>query len=309
MSDYHVPVMLHEAVEYLNIKKGGIYLDGTLGGGGHSEEILRRLDGTGRLYGIDRDKDALSYAYARLKAYNNFIPIHGNFRDIDILLPNDVMLSGAVIDLGVSSHQLDTPERGFSYHEKAPLDMRMDRSGGITAEEWLNTASKDEIANTIYKYSDERWAKRIAEKIVEIRQESPLKTTTDLVRAVDMAIPKAVRRNIQGHPAKRTFQAVRIKINEELDMLPKAIENIVDRLQIGGRLCIITFHSIEDMLVKRTINYLRNPCSCPSNAPICTCGKKPKIKTVFSGVKTPSQGELAQNPRSSSAKLRAVERI
>ncbi|NLJ63793.1 MAG: 16S rRNA (cytosine(1402)-N(4))-methyltransferase RsmH [Christensenellaceae bacterium] len=309
MSDYHVPVMMREAVDYLNIKKAGIYLDGTLGGGGHSEEILRRLDGTGRLYGIDRDMEALKYATERLKAYDNFIPIHGNFRDVDILIPEDVMLSGAIIDLGVSSHQLDTPKRGFSYHEEAPLDMRMDRSSGITAEEWLNSASEDEIADTIYKYSDERWAKRIAEKIVKMRQESPLKTTTELVRAVDMAIPKAVRRNIQGHPAKRTFQAVRIKINEELDMLPSAIESIVNRLQIGGRLCVITFHSIEDRLVKRTINYLRNPCSCSPNVPICTCGKQPKLKTVFSGVKTPTQEELEQNPRSSSAKLRAAERV
>ncbi len=305
----HIPVMPEEVIDNLNVVEGGIYLDCTLGGGGHSERLLKRLKGTGRVYGIDRDWEAVNFARERLKVYKNFTAVHGNFHDAAGLLPENVKLNGVMIDLGVSSYQLDNAERGFSYHDDAPLDMRMDASGGITAAEYLNTADEDEIAKTIFAYSDERWAKRIAEKIVTQRKISPLKTTQDLVRCVDAAIPKAVRRKADGHPAKRTFQAVRIKINGELDNLEKALNDIMKITAPGGRMCVITFHSIEDRIVKKAFKTMENPCTCPPDAPICVCGKKPVARLVFSKVITPSEKELALNPRSRSAKLRVAEKI
>ena len=305
----HIPVMPEEVIKYLNVIESGKYLDCTLGGGGHSEKLLQKLNNKGHLYGIDRDWDAINFAKERLKNYENFTAIHGNFHDVVELLPKDTKLNGTMVDLGVSSYQLDTAERGFSYHEDAPLDMRMDVSCGITAAEYLNTSDESDIAQTIFSYSDERWAKRIAQKIVEQRKISPLKTTQDLVRCVDAAIPKAVRRQIDGHPAKRTFQAIRIKINGELDNLEKALNDIMAITLPGGRLCVITFHSIEDRLVKKAFQKMKNPCTCPPNAPICVCGKKPVAKLVFSKVITPQEKEQEMNPRSRSAKLRVAEKI
>ncbi len=218
-------------------------------------------------------------------------------------------MDGVLLDLGVSSPQLDTPERGFSYHEDAPLDMRMDRSRGITAAEFLNSAPEREIMEVIRDYGEEKWAARIARIICEHRAEKPLETTFDLVEAVDAAIPKAVRRRDDGHPARRTFQAVRIRINDELDPLEQALRDFVDCLAPGGRICVITFHSLEDRIVKRTFKTLENPCICPPKAPICTCGRKPSVKVLGGGAIAPSGEETARNPRARSAKLRIAEKL
>ncbi len=308
-SFHHVPVMADEVIEYLNPVPGKVFADGTLGSGGHSWLLLQKMQGQGMLYGIDRDLAAISAATERLKDYPNKTIIHGNFHDIDRLLPENVLLDGGLIDLGVSSHQLDTPERGFSYHEDAPLDMRMDQSQGITAAEYLNTVSEKDFAQALYAYSDERWGARIAKKLVEMRKEKPLRTTFDLVRVVDAAIPKAVRAKDTGHPARRAFQAVRIAVNEELDPLAKALESWVMRLKPGGRLCVLTFHSIEDRIVKQAFARMKNPCTCPPKAPICICGKKPYGKILGGGAIKPTKEEMEQNSRSKSAVMRVVERI
>lgn len=306
---HHIPVMADEVIEYLNPTPGKVFADGTLGGGGHSFLLLGRMGGEGMLYGIDRDHAAITAASERLKNHPNKTIIHGNFHDINALLPEGVLLDGGLIDLGVSSHQLDTPERGFSYHEDAPLDMRMDRSQGIAAKDYLNTVAEKDFAQALYAYSDERWATRIAKKLIEMRKEKPLQTTFDLVRVVDAAIPKAVRAKDTGHPARRTFQAVRIAVNEELDPLSKALESWVMRLKQGGRLCVLTFHSIEDRIVKQAFSRMKNPCTCPPKAPICTCGKKPYGKVLGGGAIKPTKKEIEINSRSQSAKMRVVERI
>ena len=306
----HEPVLLQEVLEWMNVRENGVYCDGTLGGGGHSEAILKASGGTARLYGIDRDENAIRAAEARLKEYHGFRAIHGNFHDGKELLAEAgaPKLDGILLDLGVSSPQLDTPERGFSYHEDAPLDMRMDRSRGITAAEFLNSAPEREIMEVIRDYGEEKWAARIARIICEHRAEKPLETTFDLVEAVDAAIPKAVRRKDDGHPARRTFQAVRIRINDELDPLEQALRDFVDCLAPGGRICVITFHSLEDRIVKRTFKTLENPCICPPKAPICTCGRKPSVKVLGGGAIAPSGEETVRNPRARSAKLRIAER-
>lgn len=302
----HEPVLLQEVLQWLDPAPGGIFADGTLGGGGHSQRILERIGDTGALYGIDRDQDALQAATARLQGFPAFHAIHGNFHDIDQLLPPSVILDGGLLDLGVSSYQLDTPERGFSYHEDAPLDMRMDRSSGLTAAEWLNTVSEKEITAVLYDYGDEKWAARIAKMIVERR---PLSTTGDLVACVDAAIPKAVRRKDDGHPARRTFQAVRIAVNDEIAPLEKTLDDWMGHIRPGGRLCVITFHSIEDRIVKHAFRRMQNPCTCPPQAPICTCGKKPMAKVMGGGAIRPTQAELAFNPRSHSATLRVAQKL
>ncbi len=307
----HEPVLLGEVLHWLNIRPGGVYADGTLGGGGHSGEILRTAGGGAVLYGIDRDPAAIQAAKERLKEYPGFFALHGNFHDVKALLQEAgaPMLDGALLDLGVSSHQLDTAERGFSYHEDAPLDMRMDPTQGVTAAQWLNQADEKEIAHALITYGEEKWAARIAKFVVERRRETPLSTTGDLVQVVDNAIPKAVRRKDEGHPARRTFQAIRIAINDELDPLSRALSDFVDCLKPGGRLCVITFHSLEDRIVKQAFRTMQNPCTCPPKAPICTCGKKPIGKVLAGGAVPPSQEEIARNPRSRSAKLRVVERV
>lgn len=306
MEFHHVPVLLDEALCALSPAAGQTFADGTLGGGGHSEAILRRIGEDGLLYGIDRDAAAIAAATARLSGYPGFHAVHGNFHDVKALLPG-VSLDGGLLDLGVSSYQLDTPSRGFSYHENAPLDMRMDTSQGMTAAEYVNSVDEKEFARVLRDYGDEKWAARIAQILMEKRRERPLATTADLVAVVDAAIPKAVRRKDDGHPARRTFQAVRIAVNDELAPLERALEDWVDMLRPGGRLCVITFHSVEDRIVKHTFRRLQNPCVCPPKAPVCTCGKKPLGRAVGGAVKA-SAAELMRNPRAHSATLRTFEK-
>ena len=311
MDFIHEPVLLQEVLTWMAVRPGGIYADGTLGGGGHSGAMLRASGGTATLYGIDRDMTAIEAATARLKEFPGFHALHGNFHDGKRLLQEAGAppLDGVLLDLGVSSPQLDVGERGFSYHEDAPLDMRMDASQGMTAAELLNTLPEKEICRIIRDYGEEKWAARIAAIICEHRAKKPLATTFDLVHAVDAAIPKAVRRKDDGHPARRTFQAVRIAVNDELDPLDQALCDFVDCLKPGGRILVITFHSLEDRLVKRCFQRLQNPCTCPPKAPICTCGKKPQIRVLAKGAVPPSEEEVARNPRARSAKLRVAEKL
>ena len=306
----HEPVLLSEVLEWMNPKAGGVYCDGTLGGGGHSEAILRACGGDATLYGIDRDETAIRAASERLAEYPGFTAIRGNFHDVKKLLleAGAGPLDGALLDLGVSSPQLDRAERGFSYHEEAPLDMRMDQGQELTAAELLNTAGEAEIAAILRDYGEEKWAARIARMICEHRAVKPLETTTDLVRAVDAAIPKAVRRKEDGHPARRTFQAVRIAVNDELAPLEKALDDFMDCLKPGGRLCVITFHSLEDRIVKRCFRRMENPCICPPKAPVCTCGRKPVAKVLAGNGESPSADEIGRNPRARSARLRIAEK-
>ena len=311
MDFQHEPVLLQEVLQWINTRPDGVYCDGTLGGGGHSEAILEASGGTAVLYGIDRDETAIAAASERLKKYPGFHALRGNFHDGKDLLreAGAGLLDGVLLDLGVSSPQLDTPERGFSYHADAPLDMRMDRSRGMTAAEFLNTANEREIARVIREYGEEKWAARIAKIICEHRKEKPLQTTFDLVDAVDAAIPKAVRRKDDGHPARRTFQAIRIAVNDELAPLEQALKDFTECLKPGGRICVITFHSLEDRIVKNCFRSLEHPCICPPKAPICTCGRKPSVKVLAGGAVVPTAEETERNPRARSAKLRVAEKI
>lgn len=311
MAFVHEPVLLAEVLQWMNVRENGVYADGTLGGGGHSGAMLEASGGTATLYGIDRDENAIAAATARLEQYPGFHAIHGNFHDAKALLSQAGAppLDGALLDLGVSSPQLDQAERGFSYHEDAPLDMRMDRSQGMTAADLLAEVSEGELTRILREYGEEKWAARIARFVVERRQTQPLRTTQDLVRVVDAAIPKAVRRKDDGHPARRTFQAVRIAVNDELDPLDRALEDFVDCLKPGGRMLVITFHSLEDRLTKRCFQRLQNPCVCPPKAPVCTCGRKPKVRILARGAVPPTAEEIARNPRSRSAKLRVAEKL
>lgn len=311
MEFIHEPVLLQEVLEWMDVKPDGVYCDGTLGGGGHSGAMLRLSGGTATLYGIDRDMTAIEAATARLREFPGFHALHGNFHDGKALLmaAGAPKLDGVLLDLGVSSPQLDRGERGFSYHEDAPLDMRMDVSQGQTAADLLNSASEQELCRIIRDYGEEKWAARIAQMICEHRAKKPMETTFDLVHAVDAAIPKAVRRKDDGHPARRTFQAIRIAVNDELDPLDKAICDFVDCLKPGGRMLVITFHSLEDRLVKRCFQRLQNPCTCPPKAPICTCGKKPVAKILAHGAVAPTEEEVARNPRARSAKLRVAQKL
>lgn len=311
MEFIHEPVLLSEVLEWMDVKPDGVYCDGTLGGGGHSGAMLRQSGGSATLYGIDRDMTAIAAATERLQEFPGFHALHGNFHDGRALLAaaNAPGLDGVLLDLGVSSPQLDRGERGFSYHEDAPLDMRMDVTQGMTAAELLNTASEQELCRIIRDYGEEKWAARIAAMICEHRAKKPMTTTFDLVHAVDAAIPKAVRRKDDGHPARRTFQAIRIAVNDELDPLDQAICDFVDCLKPGGRMLVITFHSLEDRLVKRCFQRLQNPCTCPPKAPICTCGKKPVVKVLARGAVAPSAAEIERNPRARSAKLRVAQKL
>lgn len=311
MAFVHEPVLLAEVLQWMNVRENGVYADGTLGGGGHSGAMLEASGGTATLYGIDRDENAIAAATARLEQYPGFHAIHGNFHDVKALLSQAGAppLDGALLDLGVSSPQLDQAERGFSYHEDAPLDMRMDRSQGMTAADLLAEVSEGELTRILREYGEEKWAARIAHFVVERRQTQPLRTTQDLVRMVDAAIPKAVRRKDDGHPARRTFQAVRIAVNDELDPLDRALEDFVDCLKPGGRLLVITFHSLEDRLTKRCFQRLQNPCVCPPKAPVCTCGRKPKVRILARGAVPPTAEEIARNTRARSAKLRVAEKL
>lgn len=307
----HQPVLLREVLEWMKPTAGGVYCDGTLGGGGHSEAILKAVGGEGVLYGIDRDPAAIAAASERLRSFSGFHALPGNFHDSAALLreAHAGPLDGVLLDLGVSSPQLDQAERGFSFHEDAPLDMRMDPTRGRTAADLLNTAEETEICRIIREYGEEKWAARIASIIVEHRKQKPLETTFDLVRAVDAAIPKAIRMKDDGHPARRTFQAIRIAVNDELDPLDKALRDLVDCLKPGGRILVITFHSLEDRIVKRCFQSLRNPCTCPPRAPVCICGKKPKVRILAHGAIQPTEEEIASNPRARSSKLRVAEKL
>lgn len=307
----HEPVLLREVIYWMNVRNDGVYCDGTLGGGGHSEAILTASGGTATLYGIDRDENAIRAAGERLGRFSGFHAIHGNFHDAAELLREAGIngLDGVLLDLGVSSPQLDTPERGFSYHENAPLDMRMDRSQSGTAADFLNEADEKEIMEVLRDYGEEKWAARIARIICEQRLKKPLETTYDLVAAVDAAIPRAVRRKDDGHPARRTFQAVRIRVNDELDPLEKALKDFTELLKPGGRICVITFHSLEDRIVKRCFKTLEHPCICPPKAPICTCGRKPQVRVLGGGAIAPTPEETEKNPRARSAKLRVAEKL
>lgn len=305
---HHLPVLYDEVMTWMAPSPSGVYADGTLGGGGHSEGILRLSGAT--LYGIDRDEAAIAAASARLRDYPGFHAIHGNFHDAKALLTaaGAPALTGALLDLGVSSYQLDNGERGFSYHEDAPLDMRMDQSAGQTAANYLASVSQEELRRVLRDYGEEKWAARIAEILMEKRAQKPILTTGDLVKVVDAAIPKAVRRKDDGHPARRTFQAIRIAVNDELAPLERALEDFVELLAPGGRLLVITFHSLEDRIVKTTFRRLQNPCTCPPKAPICTCGKTPAGKALAGGGVKPGADEVASNPRARSAKLRVFEK-
>ncbi|GFR34995.1 16S rRNA (cytosine(1402)-N(4))-methyltransferase RsmH [Thermobrachium celere] len=305
----HVSIMLNECIEGLNIKPNGIYVDGTLGGAGHSSEIVKRLK-DGMLIGIDQDKDALKASIERLKDYDNVKFVHNNFANIkDVLLDLGIEgVDGILLDLGVSSYQLDTPERGFSYMHDAKLDMRMNRDSYITAYDVVNFYTKERLTEIIKEYGEEKWASRIADFIVKQRAVKPIETTYELVDVIKAAIPASARRE-GPHPAKRTFQAIRIEVNREIEILEKAINDCLDVLNPEGRLCVITFHSLEDRIVKNVFKYRQNPCTCPPSFPVCVCGKKPDVEVITKKPIVPSQEELELNPRSRSAKLRIAKKI
>ena len=308
--DYgHKPVLLHECLEALAIKPDGTYLDGTLGRAGHALEILRRLKG-GRLIGIDRDLTAIEAAKERLAEFGDRVTlVHGDFRDLgDILreLGADG-LDGMLFDLGVSSPQLDEPQRGFSYMHDAPLDMRMDGTADLDARQVVNAWSHEALRRILYEYGEERYAPQIARAIVRQREDKPIETTGELVELIRSAMPPQALREKQ-HPAKRTFQAIRIAVNGELDALAPMLEAAADALAPGGRLAVITFHSLEDRIVKQTMRTLATGCTCPPEFPVCVCGKKPKLKLVTRKPIVSGPAELEENPRARSAKLRVAER-
>lgn len=306
----HISVLLDECLEGLNIKENGTYVDCTLGGAGHSSHILEKLSSEGTLIGIDQDNDALKAAKEKLRNYSNVKFVHNNFYNIDSILTslNIPKVDGILMDLGVSSYQLDEGERGFSYMKDAPLDMRMDRDREFSAYEVVNTYSEEDLYRIIRDYGEEKFAKRIAKFIVNKRADKPIETTLELVDIIKAAIPAKARRE-GPHPAKRTFQAIRIEVNGELAILNKAIEDGVEHLNKGGRMAIITFHSLEDRIVKLKYRELANPCTCPKEFPVCICGKKPLVKIISRKAIEPSKEEVEQNPRSRSAKLRILEKL
>lgn len=310
MDFVHQPVLLNEVIAGLNLKPNGIYVDCTLGGGGHTQAVLdSQPDVT--VIGIDQDPNALAAAQARLAPYGSRVKyVRDNFRNLDRVLASvdHLHVDGILMDVGVSSPQLDQKDRGFSYQHDARLDMRMDPMAQISAHDLVNSLTKQELTRIIRDYGEERWANRIAEFIVEHRREKPIDTTGELVSVIKAAIPKKAR--LEGpHPAKRTFQALRIAVNDELGALSEAIEKAVNHLKPQGRLCVITFHSLEDRLVKNAFREFENPCICPPGLPICTCGKEPLVKIITRKPIAAGQEELAANPRARSAKLRVCERL
>ena len=307
----HQSVLLYETVDSLNIKPDGIYVDGTLGGGGHAFEVAKRLGSQGRLIGIDQDGDAIKAASSRLEPFRDKVTVvQINYVDIARVLKNlDIQkVDGIYLDLGVSSYQLDTPERGFTYREEnAPLDMRMDQRKDKTAAIIVNTYSEQELFRIIRDYGEDRFAKNIAKHIVKAREKGEITTTGQLNEIIKGAIPAKIRAT-GGHPSKRTYQAIRIELNEELEVLNQAMDKMIDLLNPGGRLSIITFHSLEDRMVKRRFKANENPCTCPPDFPVCVCGRKSRGKVVTSKPVLPSEEELKENNRSKSAKLRVFER-
>ena len=306
----HVPVMLNECIEGLNIKPTGIYLDGTLGGAGHSSEIVKRLT-TGKLIAVDKDEQALAAAKERLKDYSDkVIYVHDDFKNaIENLNKLGIdKIDGVLLDLGVSSYQLDNAERGFSYNSDAPLDMRMDQSQSLSAYDVVNTYSEKELSDVLWMYGEEKLSRKIAFNIVKTREKAPIKTTLELAQIVLGCYPAKLRWK-GGNPCKRTFQAIRIEVNGELRGLSEAIEALTLRLNEGGRICVITFHSLEDRIAKQTFVYLEKDCICPPEQLICTCNKRRDIKIITKHPILPSEKELEENSRSQSAKLRIAERI
>lgn len=305
----HYSVLLKESVDALNVKAGGVYVDGTMGGGGHSYEILSR--GAGRLIGIDQDVEAIEASKKRLCQFGDrLVTINRNFSRVKEILQElgIIAIDGAVLDLGVSSYQLDNAERGFSYMHDAPLDMRMDRAAALSAREVVNSYSEDELTRIFYEYGEEKWSKRIAKFIVERRNEREIETTGELAEIIKAAIPKKARLE-GGHPAKRVFQAIRIEVNGELRILEQALCDFIDVLKPGGVLSVITFHSLEDRIVKKTFARLAQGCTCPKDFPVCVCGKKPLIRVITRKPVLPSGHELEENSRSKSAKLRVAEKL
>lgn len=306
----HYSVLLNECIDSLNIKPDGIYVDGTLGLGGHSYEIASRLD-NGKLISIDRDETAFERSAKRLEPFKDKIQfVHGNFRDMDRILDDLGIdkVDGMLFDLGVSSPQLDETDRGFSYMADAPLDMRMDRSDSVTAYDIVNTWSEERIKRILYDFGEERYAPRIAGAINRYRQDKPVETTLELAEIIRHAMPAAALREKQ-HPAKRSFQAIRIAVNDELEAVSQVLGTAADRLNVGGRLVVISFHSLEDRIVKNAITARENGCICPRDFPVCTCGFVQTLKSVSRKPILPSETELDENPRSRSAKLRVAERV
>lgn len=310
MEFHHISVLLNECIDNLNIRPDGIYVDGTMGGGGHSLEIAKRLT-TGRLICIDQDPNAHEAAGKRLAEYKDRITfVRDNFGNIANILDSLGIekIDGMLLDIGVSSHQLDEAERGFSYQQDAPLDMRMNPDRPFSAYDVVNGYDEDELDRVIFTYGEERWARRIAQFIVKEREAKPIETTGELVDIIKKAVPKGARKD-GPHPAKRTFQAIRIEVNGELEVLQRAIDDVAARLAGGGRLCIITFHSLEDRIVKEAFRKQENPCICPPQFPVCVCGKKPLGRVITRKPILPSKEELEENPRSRSAKLRVLEGV
>ena len=306
----HKSVLLSETISNLNIREGGVYVDGTLGGGGHALEILKASGATGTLVGIDQDGDAIEAAGKRLAPYGERARIvRGNYADMPAILRDLGIetVDGILLDLGVSSYQLDEASRGFSYMADAPLDMRMDQRGAVTAADIVNGYSEQELTRVLRDYGEEKFARRIAANIVERRQAEPISTTGELVEIIRASIP--VKAQQGGHPAKKTFQALRIELNGELTVLKDSIDAMAELLSDGGRLAIITFHSLEDRIVKEAFRRLENPCTCPPDFPVCVCGKKPKGKIITRKPIAPTSGEQSLNSRSKSAKLRVFERV
>ena len=307
----HKSVLLQEVIDSLNVQPDGIYVDGTLGGAGHAYEVCRRLGPDGRMIGIDQDEDAIAAATKRLADFKDQVTIvRSNYEAMkDVLHDLGIeRVNGITLDLGVSSYQLDAAERGFSYREDAPLDMRMDREQSVTAKDIVNEYPESELFRIIKEYGEERFARSIARNICRQRKEKPIETTLELVDLIRTSMP-AKARNGKSHPAKRTFQAIRIECNRELDVLRQALDDMVDLLCDGGRLSIITFHSLEDRMVKTSFKKQENPCTCPPDFPVCVCGKTPQIKIITRKPIVSTPAELEENPRARSAKLRICEKL
>lgn len=311
MEFVHKSVLLEETIDGLNIKENGIYVDGTMGGAGHSSEIAKRLGDTGRLICIDQDEDAIKAGSERLAPFKDKVTIvRSNYCDMDKVLDELGISSvdGIMLDLGVSSYQLDTPQRGFTYRENAPLDMRMDQRNEMTARDIINEYSEFDLYRIIRDYGEDKFAKNIAKHICSARQDKPIETTFELNEIIKAAIPAKIRAT-GGHPSKKTFQAIRIELNRELEVLSESLNGMIERLNPNGRLCVITFHSLEDRITKTIMKNNENPCTCPPSFPMCVCGNKSKGKVITRKPIVPSRIELEENKRSKSSKLRIFERV
>lgn len=306
----HVSVLLDETIDGLNLKPDGIYVDGTLGGGGHSLEIVKRLSDKGRLIGIDQDGDAIEAAGERLEPYRDKVTlVRSNYSEFETIL-NDLNIDevdGIVLDLGVSSYQIDNLERGFSYKSDAPLDMRMDQRQMLSAGDVVNGYTEEQLFYMIRDYGEDKFAKNIAKHIVIARKEKPIETTQELAEVIKRAIPMKIQAK-GGHPAKRTFQAIRIEVNNELNVLKESLDKMIKHLKPGGRIAVITFHSLEDRIVKQKFKELENPCTCPPDFPVCVCGKKPKGRVITRKPIIPNEEEVENNKRAKSSKLRIFEK-